>query len=516
MKADLKQFAPFGLYLALLAALAAIGIYFVQREMSLALQISLALTVVGLAVFVILDPQRVRRLLTGRQARYGSNALIMLLGFIGIVVVLNYLIFENPKRWDLTEDNENTLAQETLDTLDSLAEPVVAKAFFTSRLTTDEAKSLLDQYQFNADGLFDYEFIDPEANPVLAEQSNITRDGTIVLVMADQQEQVTFVSENELTSALVRLMNPEARTIYFLSGHGEYSIEDFSDDSYSMVKTTLENKNYTVAPLNLLAINKVPEDAEVIVIPGPRKPLSAEEVELLKKYLNKGGSVITLQEPLPVTEFGDSTDPLAEYLSADWGIVFGDDIVVDPTSTQPFAPYANEYGSHEITEKMQNITSVFPSVRSVRAKETEDGPGVVQLVLTAPQSWAETSIAELGGENPQVAFDEGEDTPGPIPLAVVAENFETTGKVVVIGDSDFAADLNFPAYGNGDLIINSVDWAAGREDLINLTPKEKTERTIIPPQSIMMNLILLGTVFVLPGLALLGGILVWVQRKRRG
>ena len=63
----------------------------------------------------------------------------------------------------------------------------------------------------------------------------------------------------------------------------------------------------------------------------------------------------------------------------------------------------------------------------------------------------------------------------------------------------------------GEVLEDIVD-----ADIINLTPKEKTERTLIPPQSIMMNLLLLGTVIILPGLALLGGILVFVQRRRRG
>jgi hypothetical protein len=38
---------------------------------------------------------------------------------------------------------------------------------------------------------------------------------------------------------------------------------------------------------------------------------------------------------------------------------------------------------------------------------------------------------------------------------------------------------------------------------------------LLPPQSAMMNLILLGTVIVIPGLALVGGIWVWVLRRRK-
>jgi ABC-type uncharacterized transport system involved in gliding motility auxiliary subunit len=192
------------------------------------------------------------------------------------------------------------------------------------------------------------------------------------------------------------------------------------------------------------------------------------------------------------------------------------DIVVDLTSTQPFAPYAAQYGNHPITEKVQRITSQFPTVRSVNINANPEGASLVQLVFTAQQSWAETDLEGLATGESEVNFDEGQDRPGPVSLAVAGENFSTNGRLVVFGDSDFAADVNFYAFANGDLFINSVDWAAGQEELINLTPKDTTQRIMIPPQSITMNLILLGTVIILPGMALLGGIVVFVQRRRRG
>jgi len=89
MKTEWRRFAPIGLYLALIATLVSIGLYIVQREFNLYLQISLGLIVVGLALFALLDPERVRQLLTGRQARYGSNAFVLSLAFVGIVVVLH-------------------------------------------------------------------------------------------------------------------------------------------------------------------------------------------------------------------------------------------------------------------------------------------------------------------------------------------------------------------------------------------------------------------------------------------
>ena len=86
----------------------------------------------------------------------------------------------------------------------------------------------------------------------------------------------------------------------------------------------------------------------------------------------------------------------------------------------------------------------------------------------------------------------------------------------MFGDADFPVDANVAAYGNSDLFVNSLDWAAKQENLINLTPKQNTDRLMVPPQRVTMNLILLGSVFILPGLPVLAGIVVWIQRRRRG
>jgi len=512
----MTRYAPIGLYIAVLAAVVSAGLYIVQREWNLALQISLGLIVVGLAIFVFLDPDRVRRALTGRQARYGSNALVLTIAFIGILVVVNVLAYQNGKRWDLTEDKQFTLAPETLDTLQSLPEKVTATAFFTQRVPSDTAKGLLDQYKFNSNGNFDYTFVDPEADPLAAQSANITRDGTVVVRMGDQQESVTTVTEQELTGALVHLINPTSESIYFLIGHGEYSPDDTGDQSLSQIKGTLESKNYKVSTLNLLATNQIPDDARVIVVAGPKKPVSQGEVDQLDTYLKNGGSLIVMEEPIPTTDFGDAPDPLADYLAQNWGVTLGKDIVVDLSSNQPFVSYAASYADHPITQKMQSMVSVFPTARSAQAGSAPEGVTSSNLVMTAQNSWAETNLAGLNDPNSQIGFDDGVDVPGPVSIAAVAENTSTNTRLVIFGDADFPVNANVGAYGNSDLFVNSIDWAAKQENLINLTPKQNTNRLIVPPQRITMNLILLGSVFILPGLPLLAGVVVWIQRRRRG
>jgi ABC-type uncharacterized transport system involved in gliding motility auxiliary subunit len=64
--------------------------------------------------------------------------------------------------------------------------------------------------------------------------------------------------------------------------------------------------------------------------------------------------------------------------------------------------------------------------------------------------------------------------------------------------------------------MNSIDWAAEQENLINLTPKQTTNRFLVPPKVYVQGLILLITVFILPGLVIVGGIVMWIQRRRQG
>lgn len=516
MKANqIKRFAPIGLYVAILAALVSGGLYIVQRSFNLPLQISLALIVVGLAAYALMDPHHLRELLTGRQARYSSNAVVLTIAFIGIVIVINYLAYKNPVRWDLTEDKQHTLSKETLETLNSLKEPVKVEAYFSSRMSNQTAQDLLDSFQYNSNGNLSYEFVDPEEDPVRAQSAQVTRDGTIVLTQADRSEQITFTEEQELTSALIRLSNPGTRAVYFLIGHGEYNPDDAGDQSFSQAKAALSAKNYTVATLNLLATRTIPGDALALIVAGADKPISQEEIDLIKAYLEAGGSLVYLAEPPLVTQFGDSPDPFLPYLAENWGIELGNDMVIDLNYDPPSVAVSATYNDHPITAKMGNLAVVMPSSRSMTVVSSENTAlSSTILVLTASNSWAEKDNESLRSNT--VSFDESTDTPGPVTLAVAVENMTTGGRAVIIGDSDFASTSNFAQYGNGDFLINSIDWAAGQENLISLTPKASTQRVLIMRSQSTLGLILLSSIFLLPGAVIIGGIIVWIRRKRRG
>jgi ABC-type uncharacterized transport system involved in gliding motility auxiliary subunit len=528
MKTDPRRFAALGLWLSLLALLSLIGFLVVKglaaagvftppdpTLLNRGLGISAGVIVLGLAITALLDPDKARKFLVGRQVQYGSNSLIMLIAFLGILFFVNMLAYQNPKTWDLTEDKQNTLAPETLNTLKALPGKIEARAFYSSSVKSQDIVTLLDNFKANSNGNFEYQFIDPNQNPVAAQNDGIDRDGTVVMQLGTQKEQVNFPSEKDLASALVRLMNPEKRAVYFVTGHGEVDTENTADVSLTMVKAALQNKNYTVKTLNLSSEGQVPGDAKAVIIAGPKLPLSTDEVALLQAYMDKGGALIVMEDPRALTQFGAAPDPLADDLLAKWGISFNNDIVIDPGANPPLLVLADpqNYGQHPITEKLRGIDSRFFTTASIVIGSTPAEITLTSLAQTYPDAWGETDIKSI--ESNQAAFDASTDIAGPLTLAVAGENSANASRLVVFGDSEFASDTLYKR-GLGDILINAIDWATEQENLINLTPKDAITRTFNPPTTLGLVATILTSICIIPLLIIAAGVSAWLSRRRRG
>jgi ABC-type uncharacterized transport system involved in gliding motility auxiliary subunit len=508
-------------FLGLVRGLVSMRVFTVANVESLQrwLLVCIGLVILGLAAYAIIEPDKVRRFFTGRQARYGSNALVMSLAFLGILIVGNVLVYQNPgKPIDMTEDKANTLSPEMTNALKTLPEKVTATAFFSSQTPTDSADKLLSNIKASSNGKFDYKFVDPNRDPQAAISAGITGDGKILLQMGKRKEIVAFASEEEILKGFLKLLHPETNMVYFLTGHGERDIEQGSETSMTRAKSTLEGKNYTVKTLNLLAENQIPNDASVIVVAGPVKPVSENEVKLLKDYLDKGGSLIVMEDPTMLTQFDNGPDPLADMLAKDWGITLNNDVVIDLNSPDPTTAVSMLYdSSHTITRNMNRVAALFPYTRSLSvADKLPDGVTDTRLVRTDQNSWGETDFQTLTQEGWPPSLDRSKETQGPLTLVVAGENSNTRGRVVVFGTSAFALDQRFDSNGNGDMFINSVDWAAEQENLANITPKTPMSRTFTAPKSLQWIAILLGSIFIIPGLVVLAGVSTWLSRRRQG
>ena len=503
--------AAFSLAGAALLATAGWGI--VNRQFDVYVKVGLAATIVFAALGVLMDPGRIRVAFSGRQARYGSNAVLVSLAFTGILVVITYLAITNTQQVDLTEDQEYTLTTESQLVLSELQQPVRILGFYTPELSSsrDYVRPLLDQYQRAAGGKVSYQFIDPRSDPVSADRYGVTRDATVVVVMGEESEITASATELEITGAIVRLSNPEERKVYFLAGHGEHEMDSSDGLGYSDASDALQAKNYQVEALNLVGVSTVPADADAVVIAGPTTDLPEAEMQVLNDYVEQGGSLVVLLEP-PVSTEVTADDALVPYLASAWRVEAREDLVVDLQSNLPLTAVADQYASHAITERLSNQVSFFPSARSMTTVEGAQA-SPTELVLTGSDSWGKSDRESI--LTGSLDYVPEEDTLGPLTVVMVAEDNTTEARLVAIGDSDFAANADFYSYANGDLLVNSIDWAAHQDALISLTPKQSTPRYVTPPTTQVVGLVFLLTVLVIPGAVIAGGVYVWLRRRRQ-
>lgn len=510
----LRKYASVGLVVGLIAAAAALILRISAGQFTLIVKILIGVAVLGIVLFVVLDPQTILDSFKGRRAKYGGNATITTLAIIGILFLVNLFIYNNDASWDLTEDKENTLSSESLDILQNLEVPVYAQAFYSSTTSTDSAEMLLSNFKRNAGGMFDYEFVDPYQNPILANQAGITRDGTVVLTTGETSEQLSYLSEENLLNSIIKLQNPETTVVYVLTGHGEDNFFTAGDFSMTTLQQALEAKNYVIDTLNLVATPSIPEDAQAIIIAAPQILLEDSEIALLSNYLDNGGSLILFSEPPFLTQVdSDQSNPLWTYLQETWGIVMDNNLVIDLSIDPVEYAVADQYADHAITDEVLGYITFFPTSHSVNY-ETRSGITATDLVLTSSQSWAETDIEAIN--NGEVSYEEGLDTLGPISIATALENTTTGARLVIVGDSDFASDSYIQAYGNRDLAISIVDWVSDNENLISLTSAESTTRVLVPPTKAAQLIIYFVGLVGLPLVIAAIGIITGIRRKRAG
>jgi hypothetical protein len=160
---------------------------------------------------------------------------------------------------------------------------------------------------------------------------------------------------------------------------------------------------------------------------------------------------------------------------------------------------------------------VLPSARSVAATDQSAPDADLEIVArTGPTAWAMKDPARARrGETPTAAAG---DVRGPVPVMVMGTVAE--GRLVVVGDADFASDAYVDLLGNGQLVLNAIAWLAGEPSLTGERTREipEVERPLSPlvVTADQARRLFLTIVVALPGAVLVAGALVVWRRRRRG
>ena len=282
-----------------------------------------------------------------RTGRYGVNTLILLAAFIGIVVILNFVSFENFIRVDVTATNQFSLSERTRELLDGLPDDIRATAFYKALEDTPNAEvaarrnrvvDTLEEFKARS-GRFSYEVVDPDLEPGRvasyfgARPADFVSETVVIENLATgvhdslQPTDITFGQlEQNLVTSLYVVTGQEQKTVYFLGGHGERNIDSGSSDGYALLKQALEQENYQARGLlwpRQATDVEVPDDAALLVVAGPTSDLPDAHAQALDLYLlgryadgqsrRENGSMVFLSEP-------DTPDSWRNFM-VQWGII---------------------------------------------------------------------------------------------------------------------------------------------------------------------------------------------------
>jgi ABC-type uncharacterized transport system involved in gliding motility auxiliary subunit len=493
---------------------------------------SVALLVLGAVMGVLYAIPRlgeIGAMLGTRTARQGGNATLFAVGFIGLLVVGNWFVNRHSPQWDLTASKRYSLSDQTVKVLSSLKQDVKITAFFPTRQGEDAytrgTKDLLRQYDRLSDHVT-VQFIDPDVEPGLARQFNITMAPVTIFQMGDRREETPNVTEQDFTSALLKLSRTEKKKIYILQGHQERDPDAATPNGLSQASDALKRENYIVEKFSFLASPAVPADAAVLIVPGPKAALLDPERQALQTYLDNGGKVLFLAEPRADAGLG----PLLDQ----WYISLNNDLVVDPGRSypgDPFTPAPIPQPGHRITTTIPDV--LMPGSRSVVLKQGAGSDVAIAPILrTTDRAWGETSTTG------SAQFTPGEDAQGPLNLGIAVNRTDPTqaippgaqgggppptpvpsaekkpkGRLVVLGNTEFASNNYISQVpGNRDLFVNSVNWLAEDEDLISIRAVPSGDPPIFMTNQTQV-LMLYATVLFLPLAVLLIGGTVWWQRR---
>jgi ABC-type uncharacterized transport system involved in gliding motility auxiliary subunit len=467
-----------------------------------------------------------------------SSATAGIILAVALVGMLNWLSYRHYLRGDWTSSKIYSLSDKTKNVLKGIKDEVRVVVLMTPNTPLfTETKELLSRYEAVSPKL-KVEFIDPERDPLrtkqLAQEFGVSAANTVVFASGGRKKYVTsdqladydysgmqtgqppklkgFKGEEQFTAAVLAVVSPKVPKVYFVTGHGEHDPDSVGEDGMSQLRELLKRDNLEVSKTTLLS-GSVPADCDLLVIAGPRTPLTDPEKSALSGYLEKGGRALVLLDPV----LGAQQRPsgLEEFVKA-YGVQVNNDLVIDPARKLPFfdvsAVYVTDFRSHPAVDGLQGLAVLLPVARSVTTTTAQGATSTI-LLTTSDKGWGETNL-DLLIRTGQAQKD-AKDTPGPVALGVAAQSEKDKDRgwrLVVFGNSAFVTNAQIANAGNVNLGLNTVNWLAKQEQALGIAPRSPEQVQLFLSANQMRTVFLISLVG-LPVFAVALGVAVWWRRR---
>jgi hypothetical protein len=458
-----------------------------------------------------------------RSGRYGVNTTIMIAAFTGIVVVINFVSFENNNRTDVTATNQSSLHNSTKRLLKNLDQPVRATAFYLEDLDPNPSQGTLDQlarrsnvgetfreFEVTRSSKFEYRFVDytlePELvrdyfgsiqTPFINETIVVENTNSGIIDVIQPSDKSYSELEQDLYSSILVVTGQEQKTVYFLGGHGERAIQNRNADGYSSIQEGLESDNYDVRTLwwdtsdENISVPDAPAEtcadddqtcqpgAALLVIAGPTEELPQAHAAELHRFLGglkldgdgevverrEAGRLIFLAEP-------DTPQSFLGFM-ATWGVLLGQGYIRDEARSVPDLPHALQL-SRLPDELLRSIGPAAPLIQIAAPQGRFLGEtrltGTAPIIITGDPNRESIPLAitsdesylidDLGRTEPRKDAGDESDTQGPFQTIVYVQALAPVGSATPSTRPDSNRIANMVIFGDSDF-INNFNFSLG-------------------------------------------------------
>ena len=533
--------------------------------------------------------------MVNKRIKYGGNTLAVVAIIFGILVLINFLSTRRFIRADLTEDKRYTISKATKNVLGSLDDIVTITAYFSTNPAEvaqirRSIRDVLDEYNAFSKKL-QIDFVNPadfndgqkqelrfkgipevQINVVKKDKAEIANVYMGISIGYSGKEEIlpvvrsTANLEYELTSTILKVTTKEAKTVGFLTGHGEF---DINAQNYQQFRQLLDKNaqgQYNLTSVSLQDGKAVEDTVATLVIAGVTQPLTEREKYELDQFIMRGGRAIFLVDPIQLQPGTLQAAPLSTGLNdllEHYGAKLGNNLLLDRrfhdtarfqqgfmTVIQPY-PYfvkimkPNFSAEHSITNQLEAVTLPWTSSLEIVAKEgiaatslaktSEFGQstqGYYNLMPNSPIPDAElqayTVAVALEGkfrsfyadkEIPPVATAADATDVVEIETATPVEPTETRAtkteseqtQIVVMGTAQFLSQLRPDGI---NFFLNTVDWLTLGDALIGIRSHTITDRPLREASEIEKNFIRYLCIIGIPLLVVIFGLLRYSLKRR--
>ncbi|MBQ9898868.1 MAG: GldG family protein [Ruminococcus sp.] len=405
----------------------------------------------------------------------GTLAFVISLLVLVIFIPINLIVSYYDKVYDLTPSGKYTLNSRTVQLLDSTADKHIDIYYLSELRYLQDAPEFLPLYhtltELDARDNITLTCFDPNEDTNLANELNPTgifnistadvfvRCGDVIkyinhdkLFQTNSEGLAEYAGEEMIAGAIQICTSGTLPTIYFLTGHGEKSI----NDAYSVYAQTLKANNYDVQELDLSTVDRVPDNACILYLAGPTQDISDAERAKLSDYIDNGGAMAMLLAPCETEgRFNNIEYLLAKFeLGMDYNIVTesysgnqfhnSNDEQVPNFFRVEFTPFNSEFTQDLTTDinymidqgayipGISNTRSLYMLSTDTEAIEKSEIIENVQNSLTGEYTTVSTA---MGGDSETVAAN-SELSGINLDFGYYSYNKITGAKLIAIGSAD--------------------------------------------------------------------------------